>query len=143
MKGLIFVVLLLLPSINLSSMTRSRLRSRVSEIGVRRAFGAKKRNIISQIFMENFLMSLMGGIIGLGLSLLFLLFMSEYFITNVDIMSESMVRIDVAPVIWNIFDWTTFFISIGACFVLNILSATLPAWRASAVEPAQAISKSR
>ena len=124
-------------------MTRSRLRYRISEIGVRRAFGAKKRNIISQIFMENFLMSLMGGIIGLGLSILFLLFMSEYFITNVDILSESMVRIYVAPVIWNIFDWATFFIAIGACFVLNILSATLPSWRASAVKPALAISKTR
>lgn len=142
-RGIYYTFLLLLPAINLSSMTRSRLRYRISEIGVRRAFGAKKRNIISQIFMENFLMSLMGGIIGLGLSLLFLLFMSEYFITNVDIMSESMVRIDVAPVIWNIFDWATFFIAIGACFILNILSATLPAWRASAVKPALAISKTR
>lgn len=142
-RGLYYTFLLLLPAINLSSMTRSRLRYRISEIGVRRAFGAKKRNIISQIFMENFLMSLMGGIIGLGLSILFLLFMSEYFITNVDILSESMARIDVAPVIWNIFDWATFFIAIGACFVLNILSATLPSWRASAVKPALAISKTR
>ena len=93
--------------------------------------------------MENFLISLVGGFLGLGFSILFLLFMSEYFITNVDIMSESMVKIDVTPVIWNIFDWATFFIAIGACFVLNILSATLPAWRASSVEPALAISKSK
>ena len=142
-RGLYYTFLLLLPAINLSSMTRSRVRHRISEIGVRRAFGAKKRNIISQIFMENFLISLVGGFLGLGFSILFLLFMSEYFITNVDIMSESMVKIDVTPVIWNIFDWATFFIAIGACFVLNILSATLPAWRASSVEPALAISKSK
>lgn len=142
-RGLFYTFLLLLPAINLSSMTRSRLRHRISEIGVRRAFGAKKRNIIGQIFMENFLVSLFGGLIGLSFSLLFLLFVSEYFITNVDIMSDSMIRVDVTPVIWNIFDWASFFIAIGACFVLNILSATLPAWKASAVEPALAISKSK
>ena len=33
----IFVILLIVPAINLSSMTQSRLRQRVSEIGVRRA----------------------------------------------------------------------------------------------------------
>lgn len=142
-RGLYYTFLLLLPAINLSSMTRSRLRHRISEIGVRRAFGVKKRNIIGQIFMENFLISLFGGLIGLGLSVLFLLFMSEYFITNVDIMSDSMIRIDVSPVIWNIFDWTTFFIAIGACFVLNLLSATVPSWKAASIEPANAIAKSR
>lgn len=142
-KGLLYTFLLLLPAINLSSMTRSRLRHRISEIGVRRAFGAKKRNIISQIFMENFLISLFGGLIGLGFSILFLLFLSEYFINNVDIMGDTMIRIDVSPVIWNLFDWSTFFIAIGACFVLNIFSATLPALRASAIEPALAISKSK
>ena len=113
-RGLYYTFLLLLPAINLSSMTRSRLRHRISEIGVRRAFGAKKKNIIGQIFMENFLISLFGGMIGLGFSILFLLFMSQYFITNIDIMSDTMVKIDVAPVIWNIFDWSTFFIAIGA-----------------------------
>ena len=142
-RGLYYTFLLLLPAINLSSMTRSRLRHRISEIGVRRAFGAKKRNIIGQIFIENFIISLLGGLIGLGFSVLFLLFMSEYFITNVDIMSDSMVRVDVAPVIWNIFDWATFFIAIGACFVLNLLSATIPSWRAASVEPANAIAKTR
>ena len=142
-RALYYTFLLLLPAINLSSMTRSRLRNRVSEIGVRRAFGAKKKNIIGQIFTENFLMSVLGGIIGLVFSLLFLLFMSEYFITKEDIMSDSLVKISVTPVIWQIFDWVSFFIAIGACFVLNVLSATLPAWRASSVQPAQAIAKSR
>lgn len=142
-RALYYTFLLLLPAINLSSMTRSRLRNRVSEIGVRRAFGAKKKNIIGQIFTENFIMSVIGGTIGLILSLLFLLFMSEYFITKEDIMSESLVTINVAPVIWQIFDWVTLFIAIGSCFVLNVLSATLPAWMASTVQPAQAIAKSR
>lgn len=135
--------LLLLPAINLSSMTRSRLRYRISEIGVRRAFGAKKKNIISQIFVENFLMSVAGGIIGLIFSIMFLILLGGYFIAVDDKLSGgSLVDISILPVIWNIFNWSTFFIAIGACFVLNLLSATVPAWRASEVEPSLAISKS-
>lgn len=135
--------LLLLPSINLSSMTRSRLQNRISEIGVRRAFGAKKRNIISQIFTENFLLTVAGGIIGLIFSLLFLLFMSGYFIAVNDVMEGgSLENISIAPVIWHVFDWSTFFIAIGACFILNLLSASIPSWRAASVEPSLAISKS-
>ena len=38
-RVIIFIILLLVPAINLSSMTQSRLRQRVAEIGVRRAFG--------------------------------------------------------------------------------------------------------
>ena len=137
-------VLLLLPAINLSSMTRSRLQHRISEIGVRRAFGAKKRNIVSQIFTENFIMSVGGGVIGLLLSLLFLLFMSEYFIAVDDLMEGgSLENVSIAPVVWHIFDWTTFFIALGACFILNLLSATLPSWRAAAVPPSIAIAKTR
>ena len=143
-QALIYIILLLLPAINLSSMTRSRLNSRISEIGVRRAFGAKKSNIVSQIFMENFLMSIGGGILGLFFSILFLFFFSGFLIQNTDIVTGlSKAPVSLAPVIWNVFDWATFFIAIGACFILNILSATVPAWRASLVHPALAIAKSK
>lgn len=144
LHALVYVILLLIPAINLSSMTRSRLNSRISEIGVRRAFGAKKRSIIMQIFSENFLMSLIGGIIGLGLSFLFVVFLSGYFMAPQDsIYDGALAPVNVAPVIWHIFDWQTFFIALGACFVLNVMSATIPAWRASDIQPALAIAKTR
>ena len=38
--ALVITILLLVPAINLSSMTLSRMRKRMSEIGVRKAFGA-------------------------------------------------------------------------------------------------------
>lgn len=144
LKGLVYVILLLLPAINLSSMTRSRLRTRISEIGVRRAFGAKKRSIISQIFTENLILTFIGGSIGLCLSLIFLAFLSGYFIVFNDPSTFStLAPVSAAPVIWHIFNFSVFFVALGACFILNVLSASVPAWRASAVEPARAISKTR
>lgn len=143
-RALIYVILLLLPAINLSNMTRSRLLNRVSEIGVRRAFGAKRKSIISQIFTENLLMTFIGGCIGLCLSLIFLAFLSGYFIVfNDPTTFEAIESANVGSVIWHVFDFSAFFIAFGACFILNVMSATVPAWRASAIEPAVAISKLR
>ena len=143
-RTLIYVILLLLPAINLSNMTRSRLLNRISEIGVRRAFGAKRKSIITQIFTENLLMTFIGGCIGLCLSLIFLAFLSGYFIVfNDPTTFDPIESANVGSKIWYVFDFSTFFIAFGACFILNVMSATFPAWKASAIEPAAAISKSR
>lgn len=143
LRGVIYIILLLLPAINLSSMTQSRLQKRISEIGVRRAYGAKRKSIISQIFTENLLLSLIGGVIGLGLSLIFVAFLSGYFISVTDLNFNAITTFDLSPVIWHLFDFSVFFIAFGACFILNLLSAFVPAWKASRVEPAVAISKTR
>ncbi len=138
-----YTVLILLPAINLSSMTRSRLRHRVTEIGVRRAFGAKKSSIIWQIFGENLLITIFGGILGLILSLAFVYFASHLFFYSGDLTTESLLIINARPTLGMLFQWQNFATALVFCLVLNILSATVPAWRASRVEPAVAIAKSR
>lgn len=143
LRGLIYILLLLLPAINLSSMTRSRLKQRVSEIGVRRAFGAKRKGIIFQIFTENFILTLLGGAIGLGLSLIFIAFLSSYFIGITTMDFDFINSYRISDVIWHVFDFATFFIAFGACFILNLISTFVPAWTASGVEPAVAIAETR
>ena len=141
---IIYALLLLLPAINLSSMMRGRLRHRVSEIGVRRAYGAKRRDIIRQLIGENLVVTVVGGLIGLGLSYLFMLTLSSEFFMFVDGNRISSLEAKMAtPSFGMLFTWSTFFISVGACLVLNLLTATVPAWCASMMEPAVAISKSR
>lgn len=138
-----YTVLILLPAINLSSMTRSRLRHRVSEIGVRLAFGAKKTSIISQMFGENLIITLMGGILGLALSMLFILMASHLFFYSGGLDPSSLEIVNARPTLGMLFRWQNFVIALVFCLVLNILSATVPAWRASRVKPAVAIAKSR
>ena len=77
---MLYLILLLIPAINLSTMTRSRLAARTGEIGVRRAFGATRSSIISSIITENMIITLAGGLIGLILSWIFggLFFHSVY-----------------------------------------------------------------
>lgn len=139
-KYILYAVLLLLPAINLSAMTRTRLRRRVAEIGVRRAFGAKKRNIITQALGENLIITLTGGILGLVISILFVLLLSNYFFEFGDNWSESIEIVNARPDFMMLLRWQTFAMALGLCFILNIVSATIPAWRASRENPAEALS---
>lgn len=126
---IVFVILLLVPAINLSSMTQSRLRQRVSEIGVRRAFGSTRLELMGQIIAENFWVTLIAGILGLLLSVAFaylgnsLLFALEFSPTSVPPMVDAGILLHAS----------TFFYALLFCFILNLLSSGLPAWRASRV----------
>ena len=139
---LVYCILILLPAINLSSMTRSRLRHRVAEIGVRRAFGAKRNAIIRQILGENFIITIIGGIIGLVLSLLFMSLLFDMFFAIGGWFGPTWKEQATArPELGMLFTWSNFLWAFIFCFILNTLSASLPAWKASKVEVAQAISK--
>ena len=65
-------------------MTQSRLRQRVAEIGVRRAFGSTRLELMGQIIAENLVVTLLAGVMGLLLSVAFaylgntLLFAQEF-----------------------------------------------------------------
>ena len=63
--GLIILIFLLVPSVSLSGMTDSRMERRLSEMGVRRAFGAPVGTLMAQIISENFLFTVLGGVFGL------------------------------------------------------------------------------
>ena len=63
--ALLFVTL---PTVNLVNVNISRILERASEIGVRKAFGAPTRTLIAQFVVENVILTLLGGAIGLVLS---------------------------------------------------------------------------
>ena len=138
---IIYTLLILLPAINLSSMTRSRLRHRVAEIGVRRAFGARRSEIVRQLLGENLIITLAGGLIGLILSVLAMLLISHLFFANGAMFASQLEMLVARPSFSMLFQWSTFGFALAICFILNIISATVPAWRASRMEPAIAISR--
>lgn len=137
---IVYLMLLLLPAINLSTMTRSRMRRRISEIGLRRAFGARKIDIIGQMLAENMVVTLAGGIIGLILSLVFAATASQYFAIMVSQWDMDTIQMSTAPTLSMLFNWTTFLFAILFCLILNLMSAGIPAWIASRENPALALS---
>ncbi|MDE6651961.1 MAG: ABC transporter permease [Paramuribaculum sp.] len=129
-----YIILLLIPAINLSVITQSRLRRRVSEIGVRRAFGCTRSRVLLDILNENLFVTLIGGIIGLILSVVFAWIYCESSMPSFGLLSSGS-NVTAGMLI----NWSTLGIAVLVCFVLNLLSAGVPAWRASRISPVEAL----
>src|SRR5574344_41970 len=123
----ILFVLLLIPAINLSSMTQSRLQRRVSEIGLRRAFGCTKGEIIRNIIAENLAISIVAGVIGLFFSYLYIFLMAN--ILFGDFFNEFEGTLQLSEIL----HLSTFIYALLFCFILNLVSSIVPALRASRV----------
>lgn len=126
---IVYAILLLVPAINLSSMTHSRLRQRVGEIAVRRAFGATRRTVFMDIINENLCVTLIGGVIGLALSVVAALCFENLFFAVSFAGPLNGIRLSPSMLLqWSTFAWALLF-----CFVLNILSAGIPAMQMSRI----------
>ena len=68
--GSIACISLLVGGIGIMNIMLASVTERTREIGIRRAIGAKKKQIISQFLIETVVMSTIGGIVGLGLGIL-------------------------------------------------------------------------
>lgn len=129
-----YLILLLIPAINLSVITQSRLRRRMSEIGVRRAFGCTRSRVIADIITENFSVTLIGGVIGFIFSVVFAWIYCSASMPTFGL-SSSGSNVQAGMLI----NWSTLGMALLFCFVLNLLSAGIPAWRASRVSPVEAL----
>lgn len=124
----IYAILLLVPAINLSSMTESRLRGRLSEIGVRRAFGCTRFETMAMIIAENLVVTVIAGIIGLFMSLIFA-YISQDFTFELETVTMGIPTAKIG--LTSLIHWSTFMWALVFCFILNLLSTGIPAWRAS------------
>ncbi len=113
-----------LPILNLINLNVSRIMDRSAEIGVRKAFGATKMEILTQFVFENVVQTIIGGIIGLGLT-----FIAIYLINDSQILGSVKLSIDLLFFIYS-------FIIIG---IFGILSGLLPAYRMSKLQIVNAL----
>lgn len=128
---------LIIPAINLSSMTQSRLRQRVAETGVRRSFGSTRGNIMWQVLAENLVLTCIAGLVGLLFCVLFALaFGSTLFSASTLMLLNEAPTVDVMMLMHT----STFGYALLFCLILNLLSAGIPAWKASRVSITDALS---
>lgn len=115
---------MLLPTINRVNITISRIFERASEIGVRKAFGASSRQLIGQFVVENIVLSLIGGAIGLLGAAAVLAWLN-----GSGLIAEAAFRINLR----------VFFVALVLSIVFGILSGAYPAWRMSRLNPVSAL----
>ena len=121
------LLLLIVPALNLSGMVASRMERRLPEMAIRKAFGAKRRTLLGQVVMENLMLTLIGGFVGLCLAWTALYGWRDWlfytFSSNGDLYG-------VVPILKGemFFGPAIFLIALLVCTLLNVLAATLPAW---------------
>lgn len=128
--GGILLALLLVPALNLSGMISGRMDQRLSEMGVRKAFGANRKVLLNQVLWENLLLTCMGGLVGLIVSWLLLIVSRNWLFSLFENWPRAIPEgIDVNIEPQMLFSPVLFLIAFGVCVVLNLLSAMYPAWR--------------
>ena len=127
--GLTLLVLLLVPALNLSGMIAGRMETRLSEMGVRKSFGANRSGLLGQVMCENLMLTLAGGLLGLMTAWgalyacrdwLFALFDERPVLAFEGVSTTVSGEMFFAPSI--------FLAAFLLCLVLNMLSALIPAW---------------
>lgn len=118
--GKLILFLLLVPAFNLTGVTQSAIQRRRAEMGVRKAFGGTTQKLLNQIIYENLLITLIGGIVGLGLSFVFFSVGKSFLFGDEPTLNTEML---IQPV--------TFLLALLFVLVLNLLSASIPAYRIS------------
>ncbi|MEL6668123.1 MAG: ABC transporter permease, partial [Bacteroidota bacterium] len=103
---------ILIPTLNLINVNLTRMMERASEISVRKTYGASRQQILGQFLFENIIVTFIGGLIGLALSL---------FIIKLINSSGAMPNTILA------FNGRVFFYSFLMCLLLGLLSGLLPA----------------
>ncbi len=119
--GSIAGISLLVGGIGIMNIMLASVTERTREIGIRRAIGAKKKQIIIQFLIETVVLSTTGGMIGMGLGLLF-----PYLITFFAGM----------PTVVNAFSLV---LSLGISMAVGIIFGIYPAMRASNLDPIVAL----
>ncbi len=114
--GIIVLLFLLLPTLNLVNLNISRIIDRSSEIGVRKAFGASSKTLVYQFVIENLILTFLGGILGVVLS-----FVIIQVANSSNIMPNMVLSIN----------FNVLFVTLLACVVFGLLSGVYPAWRMS------------
>lgn len=114
--GLFAFLFMALPAINLININVSRIMERSSEIGVRKAFGADSATLVYQFIVENLIITLLGGLIGILLALI-----AIYSLNNSGLIAD----LDL------VLNLKVLFVSLIVCIFFGLMSGVLPAYRMS------------
>lgn len=127
--SLLMLLFLFLPAINLSGLVSNRMERRRPEMGIRKAFGAKRRTLLREVINENLVLTLCGGMVGWLLSCFLVKFLSKN-TTFLRIFAGGKQDLYETGTDISMFATPTLFLVVFlCCVVLNLMVALIPAWR--------------
>jgi putative ABC transport system permease protein len=114
-------IALLAAGIGIMNIMLVSVTERTREIGIRRAVGAKKRNVMTQFVMEAVILCQIGGLMGVALGILG--------------GNMTAVYLKLTPVIP--IDWVV--IGLVICSIVGIIFGTYPAYKAANLDPIESL----
>ena len=120
--GAIAGISLLVGGIGIMNIMLVSVTERTREIGIRKAVGALKRDILTQFLIESLVLSVLGGLIGIALG-----FVAATAIGNLSA--------DLTPVV----DIGTVAMSFSFAAAVGLIFGIYPAWRAANLRPIEAL----
>ncbi|MCC2590835.1 ABC transporter permease [Chryseobacterium sp. MFBS3-17] len=123
--GFIGLGTLLAGIIGISNIMVYIVKERTQEIGVRKAIGAKPRSIVSLIMQESMVITVVSGLVGVGLGVLTLYLignhLEEYFIKNPSV------------------GWGLIMVAFVCLVIAGMIAGFVPAYKASRIKPIEAL----
>jgi putative ABC transport system permease protein len=95
---------------------------RTREIGIRKAIGAKKRDVLSQFLTEAVILCMIGGILGVLLGI---------------IAGNVVIGMWLGTSVVVPWDWAV--IGLAVCSIVGLVFGVYPAWKASTLDPIEAL----
>ncbi|MBY0461412.1 MAG: FtsX-like permease family protein, partial [Gemmataceae bacterium] len=134
LMGVIAFISLFVGGIGIMNIMLATVTERTREIGIRRALGAKQKDIITQFLVEAVVQTTIGGLLGAAIGVL-----SVY----------------AVPAVWELLRHTSWFasevrlpaklhvlsifLSVGVSILVGMVFGLYPAWRAAKLDPIEAL----
>lgn len=122
--AVLMLLFMALPALNLVNLNIGRIMERSSEIGVRKAFGATSAQLVAQLVLENVLLCLAGGALGLAAAAGVL-----WWLEGSGLIPYLHVDLNLA----------VFGYGLLLTLVFGLLSGVVPAWKMSRLAPVHAL----
>ena len=122
--GVLTLLFMLLPVVSLVNINTTRILERASEIGVRKAFGGSSLTLVGQFMVENVILTLLGGALGLVLTFLVLQMLGAG-----DIVQYAEFRMN----------HRIFLYGLVMTLVFGLISGVYPAWKMSRLHIVEAL----
>ena len=118
---------LLVGAIGIMNTTMTSVLERTREIGILKAIGSKRINILQVFLTEAFIIALIGGILGRISSVVLVIGLT------------TLVKSFMGFQMPYVFDTSIFIGGMVLAIVIGLISAAYPSWRASSVKPVEAL----
>ena len=119
---LLILMLLGVPAISISGLMNAQMQGRLSEIAIRKAYGASNVSIIGHFFVEGLVNTLIGGALGFVLSYA-LVSLGRVWLLGNGISNLSAISVDISMAL----RLDLFVLVLLVCLVFNLLAVLLPA----------------